>query len=110
MKILPLTAFILTGSCLISGQAFGVSSGALTLTGGETKTVDIGPTARNMRVCNDFFSAGPIVVTIDSNLARDLPPGVCAEDIGDRLTIQSRASGPAIVAFRAIGDVGIFAK
>jgi hypothetical protein len=57
-----------------------------------------------MRVCNDFFSSGPIVVTIGGNVSHDLSPGVCAEDIGDRVTLQSRARGLATVDFKSICD------
>src|SRR6266404_4317017 len=47
---------------------------------------------------------------IGGNLPHDLSPGVCAEDIGDRLTVQSHASGLATVEFRPLNDVGIFSK
>ncbi len=110
MKILTLCAIAMIGTALISGQAVGASFGSLTLQAGETQTVDIGTTGQNWRVCNDFFSSGPIVVRIGSNVPHDLSPGVCAEDIGDRVTIQSRASGPATVEFRSLSDVGVFAK
>jgi hypothetical protein len=98
------------GTALAGGRALGATFGSLTLKAGETRTVDVGATARTMRVCNDFFSAGPVVVTIGGNLPHDLSPGVCAEDIGDRLTIESHAGGPVTVEFQAIRDVGIFEK
>ena len=105
MKILSLSVIALIGTGLTAGQAFGANFGSLTVNGGETQTVDIGPTARNVRVCNDLSSAGPIVVVIDDNVPRNLSPGICAQDIGDRLTIQSRASGPAVVAFRTMNTL-----
>ncbi len=110
MKILTRSAIALIGAALISGQAVGANFGTLTLKASEIQTVDIGATGRNMRVCNDFFSSGPVVVTIGGNLPHDLSPGVCAEDIGDRLTVQSHASGLATVEFRPLNDVGIFSK
>ena len=110
MKILTLSAIALIGAALISGQAFGANFGTLNLKAGEMQTVDIGATGRNMRVCNDFFSSGPIVVTIGGNLPHHLSPGICAEDIGNRLTVQSNASSPATVEFRSLNDVGVFAK
>ena len=110
MKILTLSAIALIGAALISGQAVGASFGTLTLPAGETQTIDIGETGQNWRICNDSFSPGPIVVRIGGNAPHDLSPGVCAEAIGDRVTVQSRASGPATVEFRAHGDVGVFAK
>jgi zinc transporter ZupT len=110
VKILTRSAIALIGAALISGQAVGANFGTLTLKASEIQTVDIGATGRNMRVCNDFFSSGPVVVTIGGNLPHDLSPGVCAEDIGDRLTVQSHASGLATVEFRPLNDVGIFSK
>jgi hypothetical protein len=110
VKISTRSGIALIGAALISGQAVGANFGTLTLTAGERQTVDIGAAGRNMRVCNDFFSSGPIVVTIGGNLPHDLSPGVCAEDIGDRLTVQSNASSPATVEFRSLNDVGIFSK
>jgi hypothetical protein len=104
MKILTLSAIALIGAALISGQAVGANYGTLILKAGETQTVAIGPTGRNMRVCNDFFSSGPVAATIGGNLPRDLSPGVCAEDIGDRVTVQSHAGGLATVAFKSICD------
>jgi hypothetical protein len=82
----------------------GRNFGTLTLKASEIQTVDIGATGRNMRVCNDFFSSGPVVVTIGGNLPHDLSPGVCAEDIGDRVTVQSQADGLATVDFKSLCD------
>jgi hypothetical protein len=110
MKVLTLSAIVLIGTALISGQAVGASFGTLTLKAGETRTVYIGATAQNMRVCNDFLSSGPIVVTIGGNVPHDLSPGVCAEDVGDRMMIRSHANGRATVEFRSLSDVGVFAK
>src|SRR6267378_4435285 len=110
MKILTLGAIVLVGAALTGGQAFAFNFGSVTLKPGETRTVDFSTSARTMRVCNDFFSSGPVVVTIGGSLPHDLSPGVCAEDIGDRLTVQSHASGLATVEFRPLNDVGIFSK
>lgn len=97
-------ALIGAGVCLTGGQAIAAHFGTVTLMAGETQTVDIGATARNMRVCNDFFSSGQIIVTIGGNVPHDLSPGVCAEDIGDRMKVQSLASGSATVDFRSPSD------
>ena len=105
MKISTLAAITLIGTGLISEAAAAASFGVVTIPAGNTRTIDIGYTGRTMRVCNDFFSSGRVVVTIGGNLAHDLSPGVCAEDIGDRMTIQSRASGFATVEYRPLSDV-----
>jgi hypothetical protein len=104
MKFLTLGAITLIGAGMIGGQAVAVEFGSVTLQAGETQTIHIGATARRMRACNELFSAGPIVITIGSNIPHSLSPGVCAEDIGDRMIIQSRASGLAKVYFRSIDN------
>ena len=104
MKILTLGAIALMGAALASGQAFAFNFGSVTLNPGETRTVDFSTSARRMRVCNDFFSSGAVVATIGGSLPHHLSPGVCAEEIGDRMTIQSHASGLATVVFRSLSD------
>ena|SRR5690242_11589068 len=104
MKFLLLSAIALIGTGLISGQALCANFGTVTLRSGERQTVDISTSARIMRVCNDFFSSGPIVARVDDHFPRDLSPGLCAEDSGDRMTIQSHASGIVTVEFRSHSD------
>ena len=105
MKILTLAAIAMIGAGLTDGQAFAFNFGSVTLKPGDTRTVDFSTSARTMRVCNDFFSSGAIVATIGGSLPHDLSPGVCAEEIGDRMTIQSHASGLVTVEFRSLSDV-----
>jgi hypothetical protein len=104
VKILTLCAIALIGAPLISGQAVAANYGTLILKAGETQTAAIGATGRSMRVCNDFFSSGPVAATIGGNLPRDLSPGVCAEEIGDRVTVESHADGLATVDFKSLCD------
>ena len=99
MKLLTRGVIALLGAGLIGGQAAGANSGIVTLKPSEARTVDIDPTDRNTRVCNDFFSSGTVVVTIGDNAPHNLSPGECAEDFGERMMIQSRASGSATVKF-----------
>ena len=105
MKILTLSAITILGAGLVAGQAFAFNFGSVTLKPGETRTVDFSTSARTMRVCNDFFSSGAVVATIGGSLPHRLSPGVCAEEIGDRMTVQSHASGLATVEFRSLSDV-----
>jgi hypothetical protein len=105
MKILTFASIVLMGAGLSSGQALALNFGSVTLKPGETRTVDLSTSARTMRVCNDFFSTGAIIATIGGSLPHDLSPGVCAEEIGDRMTIQSHASGLATIEFRSLSDV-----
>ena len=105
MKILTLGAIVLVGAALTGGQAFAFNFGSVTLKPGETRTVDFSTSARTMRVCSDFFSSGSVVATIGGAAPHDLLPGVCAEEYGDRITVQSLASGLATVEFRSLSDV-----
>ena len=105
MKILTLGAIALMGVALTSGQAFAFNFGSVTLKPGETRTVDFSTSARRMRVCNDFFSTGAVVAVIGGAYPHRLSAGVCAEEYGDRMTVQSLASGLATVEYRSLSDV-----
>ena len=87
-------------------QASADYFGSLTLRPGETRNIYIGVTAQNMRVCNDFYSAGEAEVTIAANFPHDLAPGTCAEDIGDRMVIRSRSKGAVTIIYRPVFDQG----
>ena len=104
MKIPMLGAIALIGAGLISGPAFGAEFGMVSLRAGERHDIDIGSTGRNLRVCNDYFSAGSILVTIGDHQAHDLSPGICTEENGARMIVESHASGPATVNFQPICD------
>ena len=104
MKIATMATIALLGAASTGGPAVAANFGTVTLIAGQTQTIDIGPTARNMRVCNDRSSAGPVLVTIGGNAPHDLSPGLCAEDMGDRLLIHSQASGLTTVDFKSICD------
>ena len=104
MKALMLSVVGFLGAGLIAAQAGAASFGSLTLKAGGTQTVYVGTSSYNMRVCNDFYSSGPVVVTISGNSPHNLLPGQCAEDIGDRLVIQSHSGGTTRVDFRSLND------
>lgn len=97
-------ALVTIMTALASVGASAASFGILTLPPGAAKTVSLGVASRNLRVCNDSGSAGAVLVTIGGNAPHYLASGLCAEDIGDRLTIQSLAAGPATVDFKATCD------
>ena len=104
MKPPILGMIALLGLCLVYRPANAASFGTVTLTPGELRKIDIGPTGRSLRVCNDLTSAGPVAVVIGDNIPHALSPGLCAEDLGSRMTIQSHAVGLATVEFKAICD------
>src|SRR5215472_16090577 len=105
MRIMTPSLVILIGAGLTSGQAAAANFGSVTLQAGEARVVDLSTSARTMRVCNDFFSSGRAAVTIGTNTPHDLSPGVCAEDIGDRMAVQSLAAGIATIEYWPLSDV-----
>jgi hypothetical protein len=45
-------------------------------------------------------------MTVAGNPSHDLLPGVCAEDVHDRMTVQSHAPGQVTIEYRAVYDPG----
>jgi len=103
---LTVGAVAFMGLGLLASEAVANYFGLLILKPGETRQVYVGTSARNMRVCNDFFSSGSATVTIADNPSHDLLPGVCAEDIGDHMTIHSHANGQVRIDYLATYDQG----
>jgi hypothetical protein len=85
----------------IAADAGAASFGSVTLRPGASRTVSLGVASRNLRVCNSAESDGAVMVTIGGNAPRYLASGLCAEDIGEKLTIQTLGSGPATVDYKA---------
>jgi hypothetical protein len=102
MKRLCLAAFIL-GCVPLSNGAIAADFGIVTLIGNDAKTVNIGGSSRTLRVCNEANSAGSVLVTIGGNAPRYLASGLCAEDIGDQVSLRSLGAS-ATVDFKANCD------
>ena len=101
---LSAAALLLTG--LAAGPASAAYFGSLSLRPGQTQLINVGAVTRNVRVCNDFDSAGAASVTIAGNPTHHLGPGQCTEDVGDRVVVQSQAGGPIRVDWRALLNEG----
>ena len=93
-------ALIVTAPGLGHSQTFG----NVTLQSGEARTVSIGPTFRDLRVCNDAKSAGSVKVTIGSSWQRTLIPGQCAQDRGNMIAFQNGIRGIGRITYRALAD------
>jgi hypothetical protein len=72
---------------------------------GETRVIQTGYIYRNMRVCNEAGSAGPIAATIDNHQLHVLQAGVCAEDLGSSVLLHNQSSGEARGTYRPIYDI-----
>jgi hypothetical protein len=89
---------------LAPAPAHGQTFGTITLQAGEARTVSIGPTFRDLRVCNDLKSAGSIKVTIGSSWQRTLVPGQCAQDRGNMIAFQNGIRGIARITYRSLAE------
>jgi hypothetical protein len=85
------------------GVGAAVDFGIVTLDAGTAKTVSIGGSGRMLRVCNEANSAGSVLVTIGDNAPHYLESGLCAEDVGERLTFRSLGAS-ATVDYKANCD------
>jgi hypothetical protein len=95
----------LLAGCAGSGQSVPGEFGSFTLKPGETRQIQTGYIYRNMRVCNDAGSAGPITATIDDHLPRELLAGVCAEDLGNSVLLHNQSNGVARGTYRPLYDI-----
>ena len=102
MKALKTPAFALLALVLPGGPSFSAGFGRMTLNAGEVRRIEIGASDRNLRICNDSASSGMVLVTVGDHAPHSLAPGLCAEDMGARMTV--RAVGQAVVDFNSICD------
>ena len=102
MKALKVAALALLGVILAGGPSFGAGFGRMTLRAGEVRRIEIGASDRNLRICNDSASSGMVLVTVGDREPHSLSPGLCAEDMGARMTVQ--ALGQAVIDFKSICD------
>ena len=95
----------LLAGCGAPGQQTSGEFGKVSLNAGETRQAQTGYTYRNMRVCNDAESVGPVSATIGDHVPHELLPGVCAEDLGNSILLVNHGSGLSRVTYRPIYDV-----
>lgn len=103
MKRFHLAAIAL-GCMAVPAAASAADFGIVTLAHGGSKTVSIGGSGRTLRVCNDANSGAAVLVTIGGNAPHYLASGLCAEDIGEQVRLQSLGSGTARVDYKATCD------
>jgi hypothetical protein len=102
LKPLKIAALGLLGLILTGAPSFGAGFGRMTLKAGEVRRIEIGASDRNLRICNDSASSGMVLVTVGDRSPHSLSPGLCAEDMGARITVQ--AVGQAVVDFKSTCD------
>ena len=89
---------------LSSGDAHAQTFGTVTLKQSETRQISIGPTFRDMRVCNDLKSTGSVVIRVGSSFERTLRVGQCAQDRGNMIYFRNLAPGISRITYRALSE------
>ena len=100
----PYLAALACASMALAQGAIAADFGVVTLDHGAARTVGIGGSGRTLRVCNDANSDASVLVTIGTNAPRYLASGLCAEDIGEQITMRNLGSGMATVDYKATCD------
>ena len=100
MKRSMSVVLVLMGPCLLAEWAMAADYGSFRVGPAERKEIVIGPTARELRVCNDFESGGTLVIVLGGHEPHVLPPGLCADDIGDTITASNQGGGQAVGTWR----------
>ena len=85
-------------------KAMGQTFGTVSLKEGESRRISIGPTFRDMRVCNDLKSVGSVMIKVGAGFERKLRPGQCAEDRGNFINFQNLAFGAVRITYRALSE------
>jgi hypothetical protein len=85
-----------------AAQNYGQSFGTVLLAAGQAERVWLGASYRMVKLCNDFESAGTVVVTIDAQPSATLGPGRCTEDYGNSVQMANGSGSAATITYRSI--------
>jgi hypothetical protein len=89
------------------GGSLGINgAGTFTLAPGESRTILVATTYRNIRICNDVGSSGTFDGALGDYPAVTLQPGMCTSNTGqygDRITIHNVSASPATGLFQSGG-------
>ena len=89
------------------GDGVGINgAGTFTLAPGESRTILVATTYRNIRICNDVGSSGTFDGALGDYPAVTLQPGMCTSNTGqygDRITIHNVSASPATGLFQSGG-------
>jgi hypothetical protein len=95
---------IIVLASMTAGGAHAQTFGTVALKQGETRQISIGPTFRDMRVCNDLKSTGSVVIRVGSSFERTLLVGQCAQDRGNTIYFRNLAPGLSRITYRALSE------
>lgn len=89
----PVLVLAVAIACSLAETALAAEFGSFTLQPGESQTIRIGSTYRQLKVCNDTKSAGLLDAIIGTSDVIHLKPGICAEWNGDTIQVRNMSSG-----------------
>jgi hypothetical protein len=107
MPFLAVTLYGCASGATSGGGSVGINgAGTFTLAPGESRTILVATTYRNIRICNDVGSSGTIEAAIGDYPAVTLQPSVCNNNMGqygDRITVHNISASPATGIYQSGG-------
>ena len=107
MPFLAATLYGCASESTGSDGSVGINgAGTFTLAPGESRTILVATTYRNIRICNDVGSSGTFDGALGDYPAVTLQPGMCTSNTGqygDRITIHNVSASPATGLFQSGG-------
>lgn len=107
MPFLAATLYGCASGATGGGGSTGINgAGTFTLAPGESRTILVATTYRNIRICNDVGSSGTIEAAIGDYPAVTLQPSMCNNNMGqygDRITVDNISASPATGIYQSGG-------
>ena len=91
---------VVVGLGLSGPLALAADNGDFSLKSKEAQLIVVGTTARELRICNNVASGGPIGITLGSHGPLVSQPGNCADDMGDKILATNQGSATAVGTWR----------
>jgi hypothetical protein len=91
---------VVAGLGLSGPLALAADNGNFSLKSKEAQLIVVGTTARELRICNNVASGGPIGISLGSRGPLVLQPGTCADDMADRILATNQGSATALGTWR----------
>ena len=107
MPFLAATLYGCASGAIGGGGSTGINgSGTFMLAPGESRTILVATTYRNIRICNDVGSSGTIEAAIGDYPAVTLQPSLCNNNMGqygDRITVHNISASLATGIYQSGG-------
>ena len=107
MPFLAATLYGCASGATGGGGGTGINgAGTFTLAPGESRTILVATTYRNIRICNDVGGSGTIEAAIGDYPTVTLQPSMCNNNMGqygDRITVHNISASPATGIYQSGG-------